>query len=137
MRVALDTNLLAYAEGVNEDREKLAAIEVLNAYEAHDVLVPAQVLAEPFSVLVRKLRLHPEEARLRVLRWSDLYPVIGTDWPVLRAAMVLTSTHKLRSWDAIVFASAAEAGCDLLLSEDLQYGFNWRGVAVRNPFRAP
>lgn len=62
MRVALDTNILAYAEGVNEDRGKLAAIEVLNAYEAHDVLVPAQVLAELFSVLLRKLRLHPEEA---------------------------------------------------------------------------
>jgi len=31
---------------------------------------------------------------------------------------------------------AAEAGCRLLLSEDLQDGFTWRGVTVVNPFAA-
>ncbi|WP_205963481.1 PIN domain-containing protein [Roseicella aquatilis] len=33
--------------------------------------------------------------------------------------------------------SAAEAECRLLLSEDIQDGFTWRGVTVRNPFAAP
>lgn len=135
MRIALDTNILAYAEGVNEEHEKLAALDVLNASDPHDVLIPAQALAELFSVLIRKLRLPAEEARLRVLRWSELYPVISTDLATLQAAMMLTSAHKLRSWDAIVFASATEAGCDLLLSEDMQHGFTWRGVTVHNPFQ--
>ena len=31
-------------------------------------------------------------------------------------------------------AAAAEAGCRLLLSEDLQDGFTWSGVTVVNPF---
>lgn len=30
--------------------------------------------------------------------------------------------------------SLASARCDLLLSEDLQDGFAWRGVTVTNPF---
>jgi len=32
---------------------------------------------------------------------------------------------------------AADAGCRLLLSEDLQHGFTWRGVTVVNPFLSP
>jgi hypothetical protein len=30
--------------------------------------------------------------------------------------------------------TSAEAECRLLLSEDLQEGFTWRGVTVTNPF---
>ncbi len=35
-----------------------------------------------------------------------------------------------------MFGAAAEAGCRLLLSEDLQEGFTWGGVTVVNPFAA-
>jgi predicted nucleic acid-binding protein len=35
-----------------------------------------------------------------------------------------------------VLAASAEAECRLLLSEDLQEGFTWRGVTVTNPFAA-
>jgi len=31
---------------------------------------------------------------------------------------------------------ASETGCRLLLSEDLQDGFTWRGVTIANPFAA-
>ena len=37
-------------------------------------------------------------------------------------------------WDAVMLSAAAEAGCRLLLSEDFQEGFTWRGVSVTNPF---
>jgi predicted nucleic acid-binding protein len=35
-----------------------------------------------------------------------------------------------------MLAAAAQAGCRLLLSEDMQDGFTWRGVTIRNPFAA-
>jgi predicted nucleic acid-binding protein len=35
-----------------------------------------------------------------------------------------------------MLAVAAEGSCRLLLSEDLQDGFSWRGVTVANPFAA-
>ena len=46
----------------------------------------------------------------------------------------LAADHGLTIWDSVVLAAAAEAGCRLLLSEDLQEGFTWRGVTVANPF---
>lgn len=40
-------------------------------------------------------------------------------------AASLPVDHQMRIWDAIVLATAAEAGCELLLTEDLQDGFTW------------
>jgi predicted nucleic acid-binding protein len=48
--------------------------------------------------------------------------------------MELSSQHRFRTWDAIIMAAAASAGCRLLLSEDLHDGFTWNGVTVINPF---
>ncbi len=41
---------------------------------------------------------------------------------------------RLGIWDAVILSAAADARCRLLLSEDLQDGFTWRGVTVVNPF---
>jgi predicted nucleic acid-binding protein len=37
-------------------------------------------------------------------------------------------------WDALVMAVAAENRCRIVLSEDLQHGFTWRGTTIVNPF---
>ena len=50
------------------------------------------------------------------------------------AAMDLAADHQLGLWDALILSAAADAGCRLLLSEDLQDGFTWSGVTVTNPF---
>jgi len=50
--------------------------------------------------------------------------------------MDLAAEHGLSIWDSVILAASAEAGCRLLLSEDLQDGFTWRGVTVTNPFSA-
>ncbi len=50
-------------------------------------------------------------------------------------ALTLAAHHHIQVCDAIIVAAAAEAGADLLLSEDLHDGFAWQGVTVTNPFR--
>ena len=52
------------------------------------------------------------------------------------AATDLAADHRLGIWDSVMVAVAAEVGCRLLLSEDLNDGFSWRGVTVVNPFGA-
>jgi predicted nucleic acid-binding protein len=49
------------------------------------------------------------------------------------AAMDLAVDHQLSVGDAVILAAAAEAGCRLVLSEDLHEGFTWRGLTVVNP----
>ena len=134
MRVALDTNVLAYAEGTNGAARRDAAVDVIDRLRGQEVLLPAQVLGELFSVLVRKAGRSRSESKRSVLQWGDWFPLIETSPDVLMAATDLACDHHFTMWDGIVLAAAADARCRLLLSEDLQDGFTWGGVTVTNPF---
>lgn len=134
MKVALDTNVLAYAEGINGKEKRDQALRLLQRLPDHTVVVPAQALGELFNVLVRKAKRSPAIARTAVLTWRDAYAVSDTSAAVMVNAVDLSTDHQMAIWDAVMLSVAAEADCRLLLSEDLQDGFTWRGVSVTNPF---
>ena len=134
MNVAVDSNVLAYAEGVNGATNRAAAIGLLQALSPESTMVPVQALGELFTVLVRKAGKSRAEAAAAVLSWGDAFPLIETSNDVLLAATDLAQAHQLGLWDAVMLSAAADARCRLLLSEDLQEGFTWRGVTVTNPF---
>lgn len=134
MRLALDTNILVYAEGVNGEDRKSTALSILRGFGEFEVIVPVQALGELFTVLTRKAKWPAEQARSAVLGWSDAYQVADTTPAVLIEAMELATTHRLSFWDSVMLATAAQADCRMLLSEDMQSGFTWRGVTVRDPF---
>lgn len=134
MTVAVDTNVLAYAEGVNGAVNKEAAIGLLQALPSNATLVPVQALGELFTVLVRKAGKTKREAASAILSWGDAFPLIDTSHDVMLAATDLTQAHQMGLWDAVILSAAADARCRLLLSEDMQEGFTWRGVTVTNPF---
>lgn len=110
------------------------ALKLLQRLPPEAIVLPAQTLGELFNVLVRKARRRPSRARGAVLSWRDAYAVVDTSAAVIVNAMDLASDHGLTIWDSVVLAASADAGCRLLLSEDLQEGFTWRGVTVTNPF---
>lgn len=134
MRVALDTNILAYAEGINGAAMKRSALELIEKLPDGAALVPVQVLGELFNVLVRKAGRTRGKARAAVQSWQDAFPVIETSAEVVNSAADLATDHQFGIWDAVILSAAAEAGCRLLLTEDLHEGFTWRGVTATNPF---
>jgi len=134
MKVALDTNILAYAEGTNGAAMRDKALELIQRLPQGAIVLPVQTLGELFNVLVRKARRRPARARAAVLSWRDAYSAVETSATVMVNAADLASDHGLSIWDSVVMAAAAEAECRLLLSEDLQEGFTWRGTTVTNPF---
>lgn len=133
MRVALDTNVLAYAEGVNGLAMKKAALEVVENLPQSSIMLPVQALGELFQVLTRKAGRSPVEARRAILGWRNAFALLETSPDALLAALDLT-TRQFGIWDAVILSAAAEAGCHLLLTEDMQDGFVWKGVTVANPF---
>jgi len=134
MRLALDTNVLAYAEGLNGAPRKKAALDILAKLPEDSTFLPVQALGELFHVLVRKAGRSPERARSAILAWQDAFPLIETSPAVMLAAIDLAAHHHLSIWDSVVLAASAAARCRLLLSEDMQSGFTWNGVTVANPF---
>jgi predicted nucleic acid-binding protein len=139
-RIALDTNVLVYAEGVErhpDDRRKVtlsqAAIRGLTRGGGWSAAV--QALAELHAVLVRRARRTPSAATLRVRQLALSCEVVPASEQMFDVALTLAADHHIQVSDAIIVVAAAEAGAELLLSEDLHDGFTWRGVTVTNPFR--
>jgi predicted nucleic acid-binding protein len=136
MRVGLDTNILVYAEGLNDPERHAAARALVANLPLVDLVLPVQAAGELFRVLVRKGRRTPAEAREIVDRWQRRCVAQPTTEAIFADAMALAAEHRFDIWDACIVAVAAEAGCRLLLSEDLADGFAWRGLTVANPFAA-
>jgi predicted nucleic acid-binding protein len=137
MRVAIDTNILAYAEGVGDAARRDATMDLLTRLPPEYVLLPVQVLGELFRVLTGKAKCSPDMARARILQWADSFEVTDSTWSAFQSAFDLTADHGLQIWDALILAVTAENRCRILLTEDMQHGFTWRGVTVVNPYRIP
>lgn len=132
--IALDSNILAYAEGVNTEERRVEATRAIALLGTQEIHVPAQALGELFNVLIRKQKTPPSVARAKVQEWIDTSIVIPTRQEILEAAMDITILHQLQIWDAVILASAEASGCSWLLSEDMQHGFRWGDATVVNPF---
>lgn len=141
MRVALDSNILVYFEGLGvtaADKGKEAVAQALVEHLPADrIAVPAQVLGETFRVLVHKQGLARAEARQRLMAWPEAAAILPTNLDAMARAMALAADHQIPIWDAVILAVAAENGCAVLLSEDFQDGLAFNGTTVVNPFATP
>jgi len=134
LKVAIDTNFLVYAEGVNDAEKRDIALKLVRNLPQDMTVIPVQALGELFNVLTRKAGKSRAEARDIILGWRDAFPVAQTTSKAMLTATDLATDHQLSIWDAVIMSVSAQAGCRLLLSEDLHEGFTWGGVTVVNPF---
>ena len=121
---------------IDTDEDKIAAANLLvrPILAAGAMVLPAQVQAELHHLLRRKAGFSSQLAAEMVDEYADLATTIPTDTVVLIEAFDLAEKHNLQTYDAIILAAAAQAGCDVLYSEDMQHGFEWNGVLIVNPF---
>jgi predicted nucleic acid-binding protein len=134
MLAALDSNIMVYAEGINDVARRDIAQAHLAALGPDRVVVPLQALGELVSAQIRVARRTVEFAATRALDWRDRYQVQETTKEVFDGALQIMEHHKLQVWDTIILSAAAVAGASVLLSEDMQNGFKWQNVTIVNPF---
>jgi predicted nucleic acid-binding protein len=138
MICAFDTNVLVYATGVNDRERFTVAVEMLEqAADRTSGVISAQALAEYHRVLIRKYRMPPTEVLTRIERFRSIFTVPATTSDCLSDAVVLAMRHRLQIFDAIIIAAAAQAGCRVLFSEDMQHEAVFNGVTIINPFADP
>jgi predicted nucleic acid-binding protein len=132
----VDANVLVYAFDASAGKKKAAAERLLaRLWDSGDGRLSVQVLQEFFVTVTRKVA-HPlsvDEASDRIREFAAWKVFAPTAADVL-SAIALQKHSKLNFWDAMVCLAAAESGCDVLWSEDLNDGQVVRGVRVRDPF---
>ena len=130
-RQFLDTNVLIYAT-MDQGARSAVARELLSRRP----IISVQVLNEFTKVAVRKLRRPWAEVEqaLGFIRslCAAISPIaLGTH----EAAVIIAKQTGYRFYDALIVASALEAGCSELLTEDMQNGRTIEDrLTIRNPF---
>jgi len=134
VRSFFDTNILLYSDDASSERKRKAALEVIAEHRRRrTAVISIQVLQEYFAGLTKKFGVDALTARRKVELASDLDVVVLQQADVL-AAVDLHRLHQLSIWDALIIRAAKQAGCRVLLSEDLQTGRDFDGVRIVNPF---
>lgn len=130
MRPFLDTNVLVYA-ALSDDPRRPTAERLLTGGGT----ISVQVLNEFVNVARGKLSWSwPDIETMLALVSGQSRRVLDLSVATHEAAVALARDHRLSFYDALIVASALEAGCDTLFTEDMQHGRKFGGLVIVNPF---
>ena len=131
-KVFLDTNVLIYAYSEDEPNKRQRAIDCVRSAEAW---ISTQVLNETINVLKRKFSLSYSQIRDAVQEISKGFPIVLVSVNTIEMALNLAERYQYSYFDSLILASALEAGCQILYSEDLQDGQRIENqLTIVNPF---
>mgnify|MGYP000866677149 FL=1 len=135
-RVFVDTNVLIYAHDLDAGLKHDRAVAILSdLWENENGIVSVQVLQEFYVNVTRKISdpLTPALAR-GVIRNYLAWQIAPNDPSTVLSASEIAERNHISFWDALIVASASNAGADRILSEDLNHGQMIEGVVIENPF---
>jgi predicted nucleic acid-binding protein len=142
-RVFIDTNIWLYGltcpqDGEGADKRQVTLNLLSQLTKEAVIVVSAQVINEFHWNMIRKFNQQDKTAQELVT--ANIEPItIVTDmgYSIYRKALDLRSKYSLSFWDSLITASALDASCETLYTEDMQHGIviNNR-LAITNPFAA-
>ncbi|MEZ4491829.1 MAG: PIN domain-containing protein [Dehalococcoidia bacterium] len=133
--VFVDTNVLLYeidpTEGTKQERAK-AWIDSLWATATGRL--GYQVLSE-FAWNAARIAPQTSGDAIRAkMRRYQVWQPIAVDGGVFEGAWAIQDRYGISWWDALIVAAAKVAGCEYLLTEDLQDGQQFGTLRVVDPF---
>lgn len=132
--ISADTNVFAYLYDEDSPEKQAVARTVVAGLAARQGVVGLQVVGELNNVLRRKMKKTPAEAAQAGRSLIDGFPVFAPTRQAAIWALEQAGAATLQYWDALLLASARQAGVDTLLTEDLSDGAAINGVLIINPF---
>jgi predicted nucleic acid-binding protein len=135
IRVALDSNLLIYAELEPESEKGTRSAELI-LRAARNGVIPVQVLGEYLRFVQRRVPEAFDDAIRQASIYRAAFLTPPTTDAVIDTASSLARTHRMQLWDCVVCVASAQAGAKVLLTEDMQDGRILDGLRLVNPFVA-
>ena len=128
---AIDTNILIYSHDQNAGRKQDIARNLI----IESPVVSTQVVSEYINVLKRIMKIPKLQIFNTCLPNLKRCNIFKVDTVTLRKADYLVQRNDFQLFDAIIVASALEAGCQFLYSEDMQHNMKIdQQLTIINPF---
>ena len=134
-RFSIDSNILVYAVDHREGDKHLRALEIVDRAAGLDCVLTAQSLGEFVTVTTRRRMLSKPLILAQVRDWLQFFPMTTASLTAFARAFGAFEAGQFGLWDALLLASAYEADCAIVLSEDMGDGAVLDGITVRNPLR--
>lgn len=134
-RFSLDSNVLIYSVDAASPGRHRRAVDIVEAAIRRDCILTLQALVEFYHAATRKRYVTPSEAAAKVEELGTVFPVAAAEYGDVLSALPATVAARSSMWDALLLATVEQAGCTLLLSEDMGDGARYGAVTVVNPFR--
>lgn len=137
-KVFVDSNLWLYAFvcRVGEEPKHVKARELLEKPVRY--VVSEQVISEVSANLLRKAGIEDAHLMRLVESFYGRCQVVMPGLDLHRSANELRGKFHLSFWDSLIVAAALEAGCNTLLTEDMQHGLIIEGqLSISNPLLEP
>jgi predicted nucleic acid-binding protein len=134
--ITADTNVLVYLWDVAAPaKQQTAQFALAHLYRLGGPM-GLQVVGELQNVLRRKLRYSPPEAAARARIILQVFDIFTAAESNADEALTIVERGALNYWDALLATAARDAGCRVMLSEDMQDGARFGGLEIVNPFGA-
>ena len=127
--VFLDTNVALYS--LSDDERKAETVDYLLSKR---LVISVQVVNEFINVGQKKMGLSREEIYALAVDLMKATKVVALTEETVFSAMRIATRFKFSHWDSLIVATAIQAQCDILHSEDLQHGQKIEGLTIINPF---
>lgn len=131
----IDTNVIVYAvDRKDPTKQGTARAIVARAMRGQGYLISAQVLNEFSNIALLKLRMTVPEVR-KFISLFGLIKTVSLDCAWTDKALTIKELYGIQFFDALLLAAAESAGCDKILTEDLNDGQIYCGIKAENPFK--
>ncbi len=134
----IDSNIFVYSFDQGQPAKKQRSMELIQqALESGLGIISTQVIQEFLNVATQKfavpMAIDDAQAYLNLVLnpLCQVYP----DLMLYDSCLEIQAETKYSFYDSLIIAAAAQAGCELLYSEDLQDGHDVRGLKIVNPYK--
>jgi len=125
-----DTNIVVYAFD-----EKAAKREKARAIIKEQPVISSQVIIESLNVCIKKLKLSKEKAYKNSILLFKLCEFNSIEPSTFITAYSISEKYGYSHLDSLIIASALEANCSILYSEDMQHNqLIEKKLRIINPF---
>jgi len=133
-KIFIDTNILIYAlDQANHEKQARARNLLKSLQDSKTGVISTQVLQEFYVVATGKLKVDSQLAKKMTISLAN-FETVTVDLPIIKQAIDICSAGKISFWDALIISSAKSAGCEVILTEDLNHNQLIKGVRIENPF---
>lgn len=133
-RFTLDTNILVYAIDAAAGTRHTLSQQIIQRAVHFDCWLTLQAVSEFYAAVTRKGIVPVRDAVAQANDWLELFPCVAASAAAVRTALAAAATGHASYWDALLAATAGEAGCVLMLTEDLRDGAELGGLQIHHPF---